>query len=122
VQGVGFRPFVWRLANELGLDGVVRNTGGQVEIDVEGSEAAIEQFAARIRSDAPPRARVEEVQVRPSDRSIHVGSGFSIEESHASTSTERLFPPDIATCDDCLREVFDPADRRHRYPFTNCTN
>ena len=122
VQGVGFRPFVWRLANELGLDGVVRNTGGQVEIDVEGSEAAIEQFAARIRSDAPPRARVEEVQVRPADRSIHVGSGFSIEESHASTSTERLFPPDIATCDDCLREVFDPADRRHRYPFTNCTN
>ena len=122
VQGVGFRPFVWRLANELGLDGVVRNTGGQVEIDVEGSEAAIEQFAARIRSDAPPRARVEEVQVRPADHSIHVGSGFSIEESHASTSTERLFPPDIATCDDCLREVFDPADRRHRYPFTNCTN
>ena len=122
VQGVGFRPFVWRLANELGLDGIVRNTGGQVEIDVEGSEAAIEEFGARIRSDAPPRARVEEVQVRPSHSSIRIGSGFSIEESHASASTERLFPPDIATCDDCLREVFDPADRRHRYPFTNCTN
>src|SRR5450759_4900450 len=122
VQGVGFRPFVWRLANELELTGVVRNTGGQVEIEVEGCQGAVEEFASRIRSEAPPRARVEEVEVRRSDRSIGIGSGFSIEESQASTSAERLFPPDIATCDDCLREVFDPADRRYRYPFTNCTN
>jgi hydrogenase maturation protein HypF len=122
VQGVGFRPFVWRLANELELTGIVRNTGGQVEIEVEGCQGAVEEFASRIRSEAPPRARVEEVELRRSDRSTGIGSGFSIEESQASTSAERLFPPDIATCDDCLREVFDPADRRYRYPFTNCTN
>jgi hydrogenase maturation protein HypF len=122
VQGVGFRPFVWRLANELGLAGTVRNTGGQVEIEVEGPEAAVDAFVGRIRSEAPPRARVEEVAVRPSTRSTGRASGFSIEESHSSGSAERLFPPDIATCDDCLREVFDPADRRYRYPFTNCTN
>jgi len=122
VQGVGFRPFVWRLANELELSGIVRNTGGQVEIEVEGSESAIEAFARRIRSEAPARAKVEEIEVRESGRSPDGSSGFSIEESEASASAERLFPPDIATCDDCLGEVFDPADRRYRYPFTNCTN
>jgi hydrogenase maturation protein HypF len=122
VQGVGFRPFVWRLANELELSGSVRNTGGQVEIEVEGSESAIEAFAGRIRSEAPPRARVESVEVRPSDRATGAGADFSIEESDGSGSTERLFPPDIATCDECLGELFDPGDRRFRYPFTNCTN
>jgi hydrogenase maturation protein HypF len=122
VQGVGFRPFVWRLATELGLDGSVRNRAGQVEIEVAGAAEAVERFAGRIRSDAPPRARVEEVAVRPFEGSIVEGSGFVIEESDAVASTERLFPPDIATCDDCVREVFDPGDRRYRYPFTNCTN
>ena len=122
VQGVGFRPFVWRLAAELRLDGTVVNRAGQVEIEVAGSARAVEAFERRIRSEAPPRARVEEVVVRPSRRSIAEGSGFTIEESEAAASTERLFPPDIATCDDCLREVLDPNDRRHRYPFTNCTN
>ncbi|MGA3030410.1 MAG: carbamoyltransferase HypF [Candidatus Limnocylindrales bacterium] len=122
VQGVGFRPFVWRLAAELGLDGSVINRAGQVEIEVAGSADAIEQFARRIRSDAPPRARVEQVAVWPLDREVAPGSGFTIGESEAVASAERLFPPDIATCDDCLRELFDPADRRYRYPFTNCTN
>ncbi len=122
VQGVGFRPFVWRLAAELGLEGSVINRAGQVEIVVSGSAEAVEAFARRLVADAPPRARVEAVEVMETDRSIEPGTGFSIEESEASASTERLFPPDIATCDDCLRELFDPADRRHRYPFTNCTN
>jgi len=122
VQGVGFRPFVWRLANELELSGTVRNTGGQVEIEVEGVPDAVEAFERRLQADAPPRSRVEAVEVRSSDRPAGVASGFSIEESEASTSVERLFPPDIATCDDCLVELFDPADRRYRYPFTNCTN
>jgi hydrogenase maturation protein HypF len=122
VQGVGFRPFVWRLAAELRLDGTVVNRAGQVEIEVAGSARAVEAFARRIRSDAPPRARVEEVVVRPSECSAAEGSGFTIEESEAAASSERLFPPDIATCDDCLREVLDPNDRRYRYPFTNCTN
>jgi hydrogenase maturation protein HypF len=122
VQGVGFRPFVWRLATELGLDGTVVNRAGQVDIEVAGSIEAIEAFAARLRSDAPPRAGVEDVVVRPAGHAIEPGSGFAIEESEAVASAERLFPPDIATCDDCLRELFDPADRRYRYPFTNCTN
>jgi hydrogenase maturation protein HypF len=122
VQGVGFRPFVWRLATELGLDGTVVNRAGQVEIEVAGSAEAVEEFAGRLRSDAPPRARVEEVVVRVLERAPAAEAGFTIEESEAVASTERLFPPDIATCDDCLHELFDPADRRYRYPFTNCTN
>jgi hydrogenase maturation protein HypF len=122
VQGVGFRPFVWRLAAELGLDGAVINRAGQVDIQIAGSAEALDAFAGRLRTDAPPRARVEEVVVRPTDREIPIGSGFAIEESEAVASTERLFPPDIATCEDCLHELFDPADRRYRYPFTNCTN
>jgi hydrogenase maturation protein HypF len=122
VQGVGFRPFVWRLATELGLDGSVRNRAGQVEIEVAGPEEAIEAFVARVGSDAPPRARVEEVQVREAEGGAVEKLGFAIDESEAADSTERLFPPDIATCDDCLRELLDPADRRYRYPFINCTN
>jgi hydrogenase maturation protein HypF len=122
VQGVGFRPFVWRVASELGLEGSVINRAGQVEIEVAGTAAAIDELARRIRYDAPPRARVEAVAVRAASRPIPSGSGFVIEESEAAASAERLFPPDIATCDDCLRELFDPGDRRYHYPFTNCTN
>ena len=123
-QGVGFRPFVYRLARELELDGVVRNTAGRVEIEATGGPAALDEFARRLSTDAPPRARVERVVVRPLDRvgPQLPGAGFAIEESVASASAVRLFPPDIATCDDCIRELFDPADRRHRYPFINCTN
>jgi hydrogenase maturation protein HypF len=122
VQGVGFRPFIWRLATELGLDGSVVNRAGQVVIEVAGPAEAIDEFVRRIRSDAPPRSRVEDVVVRPIGRSIAPGSGFAIDESEGGVSTERLFPPDIATCDDCLRELRDPADRRYGYPFINCTN
>jgi hydrogenase maturation protein HypF len=124
VQGVGFRPFVWRLATELGLDGTVVNRAGQVEVVVAGPAEAVERFAGRLRTDAPPRARVDHVAVREAaDGTAPLpGSGFAIEESQAAASAERLFPPDIATCDDCLGELFDPTDRRYRYPFINCTN
>jgi hydrogenase maturation protein HypF len=125
VQGVGFRPFVYRLARELELDGIVRNAAGRVEIEVSGSPSALDEFARRIASDAPPRARVEAVQAGPAGPGhpgFAPGSGFLIEESVAAPSAVRLFPPDIATCDDCVRELFDPADRRYRYPFVNCTN
>jgi hydrogenase maturation protein HypF len=124
VQGVGFRPFVYRLAVELGLDGTVCNRAGLVEIRVAGPAAALDALAARIATDAPPRARVERVAQRSldGDELPPAGSGIVIIESVAAASAERLFPPDIATCDDCLRELFDPADRRYRYPFTNCTN
>jgi hydrogenase maturation protein HypF len=121
VQGVGFRPFVWRLATELALAGRVRNAAGRVEIDAAGSAAALDAFAARLRTDAPPRARVERVLAVPMD-ATDLPLPFAIDESVAADTADRLFPPDIATCDDCLHELFDPADRRYRYPFTNCTN
>ena len=122
VQGVGFRPFVWRLATALGLDGSVLNRAGSVAIVVAGPREEIDEFARRLETGAPPRARVESVDVAETNRVVRPGTGFSIEESVGEASAERLFPPDIATCDECLAEVFDPADRRYRYPFTNCTN
>ncbi|HEY3336713.1 MAG TPA: carbamoyltransferase HypF [Candidatus Limnocylindrales bacterium] len=124
VQGVGFRPFVWRLATELALAGRVRNAAGRVEIEVAGPPSALDVFARRLRTDAPPRARVERVLVARLDASLAavLPVPFAIDESTPSASTDRLFPPDIASCDACLGEVFDPADRRYRYPFTNCTD
>jgi hydrogenase maturation protein HypF len=123
VQGVGFRPFVWRLATELGLAGRVRNMAGRVELEVAGGPHVLDELARRLRTDAPPRARVERVSATAIAASPEpLPRPFVIEESIASDSTERLFPPDIATCDDCLRELADPADRRYRYPFINCTN
>jgi hydrogenase maturation protein HypF len=124
VQGVGFRPFVWRLATELGLAGRVRNAAGRVEVEAAGPAAALDTFARRLRTDAPPRARVERVTVVPlaDELAVDLPIPFAIDESVSAAATDRLFPPDIATCDDCLHELFDPADRRYRYPFTNCTN
>ncbi len=124
VQGVGFRPFVWRLATELGLAGRVRNAAGRVEIEAAGTAGSLDAFARRLRTDAPPRARVERVTGAPLDRAASgdLPTPFAIEESVESAGVDRLFPPDIATCDECLAELADPADRRYRYPFTNCTN
>ncbi len=124
VQGVGYRPFVWRLATELGLAGRVRNAAGRVEIDATGTSAALDTFARRLRAEAPPRASVERVTVRALDlrAAAYRSDTFVIEASHSAAASDRLFPPDIATCDECLAEVADPADRRYRYPFTNCTN
>jgi hydrogenase maturation protein HypF len=122
VQGVGFRPFVYRLATELGLVGVVRNTAGRVEIRATGPRPDLDRFVERLVSDAPPRARVESVVANAATDVIAIGSGFRVEESVAGTSSVRLFPPDIATCDACLVELNDPGDRRYRYPFINCTD
>ncbi|HEX5828373.1 MAG TPA: carbamoyltransferase HypF [Candidatus Limnocylindrales bacterium] len=123
VQGVGFRPFVWRLATELGLAGRVRNAAGRVEIEASGTPAALDAFARRLRTDAPPRARVERVAATLLDAdAATLPVPFEIDASTSSAAADRLFPPDIATCDDCLAEVSDPDDRRYRYPFTNCTN
>jgi len=124
VQGVGFRPFVWRLATDLGLVGRVRNAAGRVEVEAAGSTGALDAFARRLRTDAPPRARVERVTVLPLDVEAATGlpTAFEIDESVVSAAVDRLFPPDIATCDDCLSELCDPTDRRYRYAFTNCTN
>ncbi len=120
VQGVGFRPFVYRLAGRHELTGWVRNTSGSVEIEAEGDEAALRSFLACVQGEAPPRARIENVEA-----SFHppVGhSGFDILPSRHEAGTSQLISPDIAICANCRTEIFDPADRRYRYPFTNCTN
>lgn len=119
VQGVGFRPFVYRLALELGLDGWVLNDAQGVLVEVQGEPAPVEAFARRLASDAPPLARVERVERE--SRLLETGHGFTIESSRAGAAMTPV-TPDAATCPECLAELFDPADRRYRYPFTNCTH
>jgi hydrogenase maturation protein HypF len=119
VQGVGFRPFVHRLAERSGLAGFVLNDGRGVVIEVEGDAVGLDEFAAKLSLEPPPLARVERIS---STGLEPLGApGFAIAASEGGAATA-LIPPDVATCDDCLRELFDPADRRHRYPFINCTN
>ena len=124
VQGVGFRPFVYRLAADLGLTGWVANAGGSVVLEVSGPAPALDEFAQRLRSEAPPHAIVKEVMVTElAGASQEARRGFSVLASQGDVSAAvRELPADIATCDDCLRELFDPQDRRYRYPFINCTN
>jgi len=118
VQGVGFRPFVHGLATRLGLSGFVLNDGAGVVTEVEGAPALLDDFTHALRERAPRLARIDEVS---SECVTALGeTGFRIEASRATAATA-LVPADIATCDDCLRELFDPADRRYRYPFVNCT-
>jgi len=120
VQGVGFRPFVWALAMRLGLTGSVANDAGGVAIEVEGSQDDIVRFLAALTREAPPLAIIEGVSTEPLVPAHR--SRFEIVESRADGERRTLVSPDIATCVDCLREIFDPRDRRYRYPFTNCTN
>ncbi len=120
VQGVGFRPFVYGLATGLGLGGLVGNDADGVFAEVEGAPAAVAEFLQRLRRDAPPLARIERVTVTglPPDGSRR----FVIVASQAGQSRSALVAADSATCADCLAELNDPADRRFRYPFINCTN
>ena len=120
VQGVGFRPYVYRLAGELGLAGFVLNDARGVLIEVEGSPAAVDRFLARLGSEAPPLAVVEQLVVE--ERAPSGDQVFAIRESAAGELPDAPVTPDTATCEDCLRELFDPKDRRFRYPFINCTN
>ncbi len=120
VQGVGFRPHVHRLATQLQLTGHVGNDTRGVFIEVEGTEEATEQFVSRLVTDAPGPARIDEVRARPV--APQGGMGFAIVESHDLGMVQTFVSPDIATCDACLVELFDPANRRARYPFTNCTD
>ena len=120
VQGVGFRPFIFRLAHEHNLAGWVRNTSGQVEIQVEGDEEDLQRFLWDLAHKCPPMARIGEVT-----NSFHAPEGlhdFVIRDSLAKEGEYQLVAPDIATCEDCIAELLSPEDRRHRYPFTNCTN
>lgn len=120
VQGVGFRPFVYRLATGLGLDGEVGNDAVSVFVTIAGPPTARDEFVRRVASDAPPLASVETVDRRPA--TTEPVPGFRIVASRAASGERTLVPPDTAVCDDCLRELFDPADRRHRHPFITCTN
>ncbi|MBM4356395.1 MAG: carbamoyltransferase HypF, partial [Deltaproteobacteria bacterium] len=120
VQGVGFRPFVYRLALDCGLAGSVRNTSGTVDIEVEGAPERLAEFRRELLVQLPPLASITDQVVEPLAPSGQVG--FHILESEARAGQFQLVSPDIATCDDCRRELFDSADRRFGYPFTNCTN
>jgi hydrogenase maturation protein HypF len=122
VQGVGFRPFVYRLATELGVDGSVRNCGGHVVINAVADEWALEELTRRLASDAPPLARIQAVSAGLLTVPRDAIPGFHIENSEATSESGRDLPPDVAPCDDCLAEMLDPTDRRFRYPFVNCTN
>jgi hydrogenase maturation protein HypF len=125
VQGVGFRPFVFALATRRGLRGHVANDAGGVSIVVEGDETQLRAFCRALETEAPPLARVESVDVVPLDREDPLPEGepaFRILASHAASGVQTPVSADIATCAECLRELRDPRDRRHGYPFVNCTN
>ncbi len=120
VQGVGFRPFVYNLARRLGLVGWVRNTSAGVEIEVGGLSPQIEAFLAALQSEAPPLARIDTLVVQ--DRSPGGFTQFEIQDSQSIPEAFQPIAPDVAVCEDCLREMHDAQDRRFRYPFINCTN
>ncbi|MCX6998320.1 MAG: carbamoyltransferase HypF, partial [Kiritimatiellaeota bacterium] len=120
VQGVGFRPTVWRYATAAGLTGFVRNTAAGVDAEAQGAAEAVGQFLERLQQHPPPQALVETFTTAelPAD---HDAQPFRIERSQSSSDLLVGLPPDLATCPDCAREIRDPANRRFGYPFTNCT-
>lgn len=120
VQGVGFRPWIYRLARARGLDGFVRNDSDGVWIEVEGSADVVRGLPARLADGGPPRASIGEVEVR--DLPLRHEDTFRVVESEPGAAGRATIPVDGATCGACLRELFDPADRRFRYPFVNCTD
>lgn len=125
VQGVGMRPFVYREAMAHGICGWVLNAGDGVHIEAHAPADALDAFVAALSEHAPAAARVERVDIadlEPGGWSTADEQGFHIVASQDQTAHTTLVSPDIATCDDCLRELFDPADRRYHYPFINCTN
>lgn len=120
VQGVGFRPFVYRLALQHGLHGFVHNDGGGVEAQIQGDSAALAAFCNRLRRGAPPLARIEEIDIAILAVDEHT-KGFRIEPSRRGGIPTGI-TPDSTVCNDCLAELFDPANRRYRHPFINCTH
>jgi hydrogenase maturation protein HypF len=121
VQGVGFRPFVYGLAARLGLAGFVLNDSDGVLIEVEGPPEDVSSFRGGLSIDSPPLAAIEEIDIEEIDP-VGTSSIFAIRESRDAGGTYTPIPPDVATCPACLEEILDPAQRRYRYPFTNCTN
>lgn len=121
VQGVGFRPHVYRVATALGVVGSVANTATGVVIDAQGAPDVLDELERRVRAQAPPLAAVREVTSTAHDDDPRL-TAFVIARSADGDGPRALVPPDCAICDDCLRELFDPADRRYRHPFITCTN
>jgi hydrogenase maturation protein HypF len=120
VQGVGFRPFIYRLAMEEGLAGFIGNDTDGVTIEIEGPQERVAAFVARLRAEQPPLARIDSVTER--ELALVGETGFRIVASEVLGRVGTGIPADAATCSDCLRELLDPKDRRYRYPFLNCTN
>jgi hydrogenase maturation protein HypF len=120
VQGVGFRPFVYAQALQRGLVGFVLNDSSGVTIEVEGTSEALDGFQRALHEEAPPLARIDSLVAEPVP--LCYETAFIIAHSQAGAERHALISPDTATCDDCLRELFDPGDRRYHYPFINCTN
>ena len=124
VQGVGFRPFVYRTATAAGVSGWVMNQSDAVRMEVEGSSESIEWFLHELREHHPPQARIDQLDVQP--RTCRTLSGavadFQIRSSEEGSERRPTIPPDLATCRQCCEEIADPTERRYRYPFTNCTN
>ncbi|MCE9529626.1 MAG: carbamoyltransferase HypF [Planctomycetes bacterium] len=120
VQGVGFRPFVYELAVRFDLTGFVKNQAGGVEIEVEGDTGSLNSFLTELSAKPPPWARIESLDWRP--RPTRGDRDFRIGPSEVARDGPIFISPDVATCADCLKELFDPADRRFRYPFLNCTS
>ena len=119
VQGVGFRPFVFRLARSFDLTGWVRNDRGAVEIHAQGHTERLKEFAAELFKQPPATARARLIDVRSA--ALESADVFIILESAGGQAIHAALPPDLSTCDECLRELDDPKARRHRYPFINCT-
>ncbi|MFP4482965.1 MAG: carbamoyltransferase HypF, partial [Thermovirgaceae bacterium] len=123
VQGIGFRPFCVRLANEISLFGSVSNTSSGVRIEIVGTKEQLDEYESRLFTDAPPLASIQDVSRLGADKKVEVcPDRFVIEPSESEQENTVLIPPDIAVCGDCLKEMADSSDRRFRYPFINCTN
>ncbi len=122
VQGVGFRPFVHRIASELGLTGFVGNNSGAVFLEVQGDRARVREFARKLRTQAPPLARISSISVADVGSRSATPREFRIVTSQQVSGVATPIPPDVAVCDDCVAELFDPQNRRYRHPFVTCTN
>ncbi len=119
VQGVGFRPFVHSLATSLDLRGFVQNRGSHLFVDIEGEPGALAAFVERLSTTAPPLAAIDRVDCQRTTAAAH--QHFMIAGSQAAAESLVRVPPDVATCEDCRRELFDPSNRRYRHPFITCT-
>src|ERR1700691_255846 len=120
VQGVGFRPFVYKVATSLGLTGFVFNSSSGVIIEIEGRGSALDEFCRTLKDDPPQLAEIAEITA--SEIAVQGDAGFSILASREEAGAFALVPPDIGTCDECWQDFGDPANRRYGYPFTNCTH